>query len=140
MSWVIGLITGASLWLQCIGVGGFIAASVALSRWLRRWLRRCKNCNQPRVLLDEQADDEFLDEGQLTEEHLSSVNYDVWWCKSCDGAWVERHRSWSSSYEDCPRCDYKTLSQRSITLRAATYDHEGTVRVTIHCKHCDYND
>ena len=68
------------------------------------------------------------------------MDYDVWWCGSCQDAQVKRYGAWLTSYSTCPRCDYKTKSESSTTLVSATYDHGGRVRVTVTCKHCDYRD
>jgi uncharacterized protein len=68
------------------------------------------------------------------------VDYDVWWCRECCDAQVEPYNAWTTTYFTCPGCDYKTKSESTTTLVAATYDHEGTVRVTVDCKHCGYHD
>ena len=114
--------------------------AAGLRRWLRRRPRICESCQQPRQLLDEDSDDDHLDQGQLREESVGSVDYDVWWCTSCEDAQVERYGAWFTSYSKCPSCDYKTKSESSTTLVSATYDHGGTVRVTVTCKHCSYHD
>lgn len=127
-------------WFLGGGAGALVAGFAGLRRWLRRRPRICEHCAQPRQLLDEDSDDEHLDQGQLREESLGSVDYDVWWCTSCEDAQVERYGAWFTSYSKCPSCDYKTKSESSTTLVSATYDHGGTVRVTVTCKHCSYHD
>jgi uncharacterized protein len=112
---------------------------MGLRRWLRRRPRICEGCQQPRQLLDEAADDEHLDAGQRREEKLGSVDYDAWWCVSCEDVQVERYGAWLTSYSRCPRCEYKTKSESSSTLREATYDQGGTVLVTVDCEHCGYH-
>lgn len=127
-------------WAWGGGAGGFIATGMGLRRWLRRRPRHCADCKSPRMLLDEVTDDAYLDVGQRKEEDLGSVDYDVWWCDSCQDARVERYGSWFTRYGKCPRCRYKTKVETSTTTQEATYDHGGTVRVDVHCKHCEYRN
>ncbi|HZH78190.1 MAG TPA: TPM domain-containing protein [Archangium sp.] len=117
-------------------VGGF----AGLRRWLRNRPRICKQCQQPRQRLSENVDDAHLDAGQRREEKLGSVDYDVWWCRECCDAQVERYNAWTSRYSTCPSCDYATKSESTTTLVAATYDHGGTVKVTVTCGHCSYGN
>ncbi|WP_257460409.1 TPM domain-containing protein [Archangium lipolyticum] len=132
-------VADTSPWFLGGGAGGLVMGFVGLRRWLRRRPRICEGCRQPRQLLDEASDDAHLDAGQRREEHLGSVDYDAWWCVSCEDVRVERYGSWFTAYSKCPRCAYKTKSESSTTLRAATYDHGGTVRVDVTCKHCGYH-
>lgn len=132
--------TDLSPWFYGGGAGGLVIGIASLRRWLRRRPRICEHCRQPRQRLDEDSDDDHLDAGQRREENLGSVDYDVWWCDSCQDAQVERYGAWLTSYSTCPGCDYKTKSESSTTLVSATYDHGGTVRVTVTCKHCRYHN
>lgn len=127
-------------WLYGGGAGGLVIGGLGLRRWLRRRPRICEGCKQPRQLLDENADDAHLDQGQRLEEDLGSVDYDAWWCESCQDVRVERYGAWLTSYSKCPGCGYKTKSESTRTLRSATYDHGGLVEVTVTCKHCSYRD
>lgn len=131
---------GMEPWLYGGGAGGLVLGGLGLRRWLRRRPRICEGCQQPRQLLDEDADDEHLDRGQRLEERLGSVDYDAWWCESCQDVRVERYGAWLTSYSQCPGCGYKTKSESTHTLRSATYDHGGLVEVTVTCKHCSYRD
>jgi uncharacterized protein len=128
-----------STWLYGGGAGALVLGGAGLRRWLRRRPRICKRCAQPRQLLNEHADDAHLDEGQRREERLGSVDYDVWWCASCEDAQVERYGSLLTSYSKCPQCTYKTKSESTTTLESATYDHGGRVLVDVSCKHCSYH-
>jgi uncharacterized protein len=124
-------VTEANPWTLGGGAGGLIAGGLGLRRWLRRRPRICEQCKQPRQLLGESEDDAHLDQGQRLEENLGSVDYDVWWCESCEDARIERYGAFFTSYSKCPQCDYKTKSESSTTLVHATYDHGGTVQVTV---------
>ncbi|MFL5358008.1 TPM domain-containing protein [Archangium sp.] len=129
-----------SPWLYGSGAGGLVLGGLGLRRWLRRRPRICEGCQLPRQLLDEDSDDAHLDRGQRLEEKLGSVDYDAWWCESCQDVRVERYGAWLTSYSQCPGCGYKTKSESTSTIRSATYDHGGLVEVTVTCKHCSHRD
>ncbi|MCB0549487.1 MAG: TPM domain-containing protein [Phaeodactylibacter sp.] len=91
--------------------------------------------------LDEQADDAFLEKGQITEEELGSVDYDVWVTDGHDDVLILRYAKRWTKYEKCPKCSYLTYSkQRSRVLRNATYSHSGEREITFACKNCNYID
>jgi uncharacterized protein len=89
------------------------------------------------VRLDEAADDAHLDAGQRREESLGSVDYDVWWCESCEDVKIERNAQ-RSAYGKCGHCGYVTASTSSHTVATATYDRQGKVQVTTCCGHCNH--
>ncbi|NOK21713.1 TPM domain-containing protein [Corallococcus carmarthensis] len=120
------------------GAGVLGAVGLAGRAWLRRRPRKCRACGTPRARLDEARDDAHLDPGQRKEESLGSVDYDVWWCESCEDGTVERYGRFFSGFARCKRCRYVTAKETSRTLRSATYDHGGEVEVTARCTHCDH--
>jgi uncharacterized protein len=71
--------------------------------WHGRHLRRlreapykCPGCNSPMHRLDEQADDEHLEPGQVAEEKILAVDYDVWQCGQCAQQMVLSYRNLAS--------------------------------------------
>ncbi len=131
-------VTRLPMWLLGSGLGALGLVGAGVRRWLRNRPRVCEGCQQPRVRLNEVADNAHLDAGQRREEALGSVDYDVWWCEGCEDAQVERYGAWLTGYQRCRSCDYKTARSRSRTLIAATYDHGGEVEVTVSCEHCGH--
>ena len=114
-------------------------------KWLLQHLRdhpRYSNVNGKLMhKLDEQADDAFLEKGQVTEEELGSVDYDVWVTDDQDDVLILRYASRWAKYDKCPKCRYLTYSkQRSRILRNATYSHSGQREITFACKNCNYID
>jgi uncharacterized protein len=89
-------------------------------------------------LLDEQADDAYLEKGQRREERLGSVDYKVKICTRCDYQHFGRHAKWASGYAKCPKCGFQTVRSRSETLVEATYDHAGQLKVIYACRNCDH--
>ena len=122
------------------GGGVLIGGLAFLRRWNRKRIRQCKDCNVPRELLDEQADDVYLLPAQRKEEEIKSVDYDVWHCGRCKDVMVLRYGAFFSSYSGCTSCSAKTMTRRSTTLISATYDHGGTERVDENCVNCSYTN
>ncbi|MBL8909141.1 MAG: TPM domain-containing protein [Archangium sp.] len=124
-------------------VGGAIAVIVALF-WLRRWNRKririCEDCKQPRQLLNDDAEDEYLDKAQKVEESIKSVDYDVWWCEPCDDVLVLRYGAFFSSYSSCTSCSAKTLKSTCTTLERATEWSGGLERIDERCVNCSYTN
>ncbi|MBK7857283.1 MAG: TPM domain-containing protein [Archangiaceae bacterium] len=120
-----------------LGVTGMLGL-VSVRSWLRRRPRSCSGCGNPRHRLNEETDDPHLTAGQVLEEQLGSVDYDVWWCGRCNDALVLRYGAVFTRFSACKSCGFKTMSSSSRTLIAATYDHGGTVEVTETCRGCPH--
>ncbi len=111
-------------------------------RWYRRWRRdrprKCPVDGMQMRRLNERWDNERLEDGQVVEEQLKSVDYDVWECPACDNVTIEAYRAWFSRYGACPSCSYRTLHGRTTILRNATTSSTGEKRIDYSCKHCDH--
>jgi hypothetical protein len=90
------------------------------------------------LLLDEVADDAHLTPGQIVEERVRSVNYDVLVCPGCQHSRISANRRWFSGKHACPACNYRTASESSFTLIEASYSHGGQIRITETCAHCPH--
>jgi uncharacterized protein len=121
--------------------GGGAAGAVAVRARRRSRPRPCPRGHGMMVRLPEAEDDAALDLGQRTEEHVGSVDYDVWACQVCAERLVIPYKRWSS-YEGCPRCGYRTVKRESRTLRAATTVSEGAEEIRLACAnaHCGWRD
>lgn len=114
---------------------------------LKRLLKRLRN--QPRFSringkpmhkLSEPEDDKYLEAGQVTEEELGSVDYDVWITDDGDDILVLRYAPFFSKYSKCPECHYRTYTvARTRVIRHATYSHSGKREVVHACKNCHYS-
>jgi uncharacterized protein len=105
--------------------------------FFRNHPRDCKQCGKPLFKLDELADDAFLTKGQLAEEALKSVDYDIWKCASCNAADKLTYINPSSKYAECPKCKtraYIMVSDSVIT--SATESREGIGEKIHACKFC----
>jgi uncharacterized protein len=123
------------------GVAG-VAGAVALAwrQYQRNRPRPCPNCKTQMVRLDESADDAYLEKGQIEEERLQSVDYDVWECPSCQTRETYDYSSLFSRYSACPSCNYRTLAKTSTVIHHATTMFSGLRRIELNCRNCSYHD
>ena len=91
-------------------------------------------------LLGEAEDDAMLTREEGLEEHLGSVDYDVWVCSQCDQRLVIPYRKWFNKYEVCPSCKRRTCETRVVTLRAATAVSAGERAIYRECQNCGFKD
>lgn len=117
--------------------GGGLAGAIAVQQWLRYRQRNCPKCQSTMERLDEQADDRYLSPGQRVEESIKSVDYDVWFCRSCGHHTVSDYSKFGSGFQKCPGCRHKTMAVTTHTLVAPTYDHTGQAEVNEACQFCD---
>ena len=108
-------------------------------RYLRNRKRYCPKCRTMMTRLDEVADDAHLEAGQIKEESLKSVDYDVWCCPDCGTTKVIPYNSWFSSYTKCSRCKRCTMEMTSRTITSATTSSTGTGEKTENCTNCGYH-
>lgn len=90
--------------------------------------------------LDEQSDDEHLKSGQITEETIKSIDYDVWVTPEKDDVLILAYKKWFSKYRKCPKCSHKTYyKEYDRTISAATYSSSGTGERKYSCKSCGHS-
>jgi uncharacterized protein len=116
---------------------GFIAFLV----WLvRRFRRRCPKCKAQMKQLDDKAEDAHLDAGQLAEERVGAVDWQVYVCPPCNEIKLIDKSRWFSGFSKCPKCALRTFKvTSSTTLVSATYDHGGEVEVREACMSCSHS-
>jgi len=130
---------GWPAWLKALGLAPFgVASLVGFRKWRRRRPRRCPQCQTRMARMDEEHDDSQLSKGEVAEERVGSVDYDVWQCPACAHHLTLRYPKWLSQYGSCPQCHHRTLQSSTETLESATTSHEGRARVTETCAFCTY--
>jgi uncharacterized protein len=109
---------------------------------LRERPPKCPTCQQPMQLLDEQADDAYLNELQRAEEQLGSVNYLVWRCDACDTLEIFRKVALLNTYGRCPQCGGMTVRETARIVRTPTYTRTGLELILRQCKNprCDFSE
>lgn len=120
------------------GIGGIVAL-IGGRYWARYRPRTCPHCQSKMVMLKEDQDDDFLDDPEVVEERLGSVDYDVWACLECEEVLKLRYGKLFTRYSKCPKCWYITVLKVEGIIVPATYSHGGKVRVTEDCKSCSYH-
>ncbi len=130
-------IANLGLWLLA-PVAAIVPFGIRLiRRFQRNRPRVCpKDGRQMRRYLEEMEDDS-LSAGQLVEEHLESVDYDVWYCDRCDHVTVEAYRAWFSKYGACRECNFRTVEGDSRVVRSASYSSSGLRETDYNCHHCN---
>ncbi len=107
--------------------------------YYRNHPRNCKSCGSKTEKLDEQTEDAYLSQSQIMEEHLKSIDYDVWKCTACARTEIILFENEESMYALCPKCKTKTyLMEKVVTVSAATYSVSGSKEEHYLCKFCHH--
>lgn len=117
---------------------------------IRNIPRVCKHCGNKMTKLTEEADNKHLSDGQIAEEIVDSIDYDVWICESCKNHAIFPFRNISPEYiykgtsfpkiKVCPECKFETfVCKSSRVLSPATYSSSGKVEVRRNCAHCKHH-
>jgi uncharacterized protein len=117
-----------------LGLGSFIG----FRRWRRYRRRDCPQCHTRMHRLSDSEDDALLQEGQVAEERIGSVDYDVWRCPACAHHFTLRYPKWVSQYEKCLQCSNRTKSSKEHVITAATTSSSGSARVVELCAFCSF--
>jgi uncharacterized protein len=101
--------------------------------------RPCKKCGALTQKMSEKTEDAFLQSGQIAEERIGSIDYDVWKCNSCGSTEVLGYPTKKTDYTRCPKCQYKTYHFGARrTIEPATYTSQGRGEEERTCKHCGH--
>jgi uncharacterized protein len=117
-----------------------MGAIAAFRKWRRYRRRNCPQCHARMLLVPDSEDDALLQEGQVAEERIGSVDYDVWKCPACAHQFTLRYAKWLSSYGKCPQCSNRTKSSTESVISAATTHSSGTARVLEKCAFCSFTN
>jgi len=90
--------------------------------------------------LDEESDDAHLKRGQIKEEAIKSIDYDVWVTENDEDVLILGYKRWFSKYRKCPSCKHKTYyKEYDRTISAATYTSSGTGERKYSCVSCGHS-
>ncbi len=90
--------------------------------------------------LSETEDNKFLEKGQIAEEAVKSVDYDVWISGEEDDILIQKYKRWFSKYNACPKCKYKTYYKvYDKVILPATYIYSGKGERFYKCTNCGYS-
>ncbi|CAG5086630.1 TPM domain-containing protein [Parvicella tangerina] len=109
-----------------------------LESWRNR-VRYSKKTGLEMHKLDEEKDNKYLEKGQVAEEKVKSVDYDVWVSGEPEDILILKYTTWFSKYSTCSKCKYKTwYLVYDKTISAATYSSSGTGEKKRACSHCGH--
>lgn len=112
--------------------------------WIGRRLKRlrnkphmCESCGSTMHKLSEEEDNRYLSPQENTEEHLNSVDYDVWLCDQCGETLIYPYENQFTQYQRCPYCHSRAYSfEGDHILRRATTASTGLGEKRYICAHC----
>ncbi len=121
----------------------FIGVYIFIKRISEKWR------NTPRISaktglimhkLSEEEDDKYLEKGQVAEEKVKSVDYDVWISGEEGDVLIQTYKRWFSKYNSCPKCKYKTYYKvYDKVIKAATYSSSGKGEKHYKCTNCGHS-
>ena len=107
-------------------LGIFFLNKYFMNKW-RNQERFSEKTGEFMIKLNESEDDEFLAKGQVKEEVLKSIDYDVWVTADRSEVLILGYKAWFSKYRKCPKCKHKTYNKDyDRVISAATYSSSGT--------------
>lgn len=117
---------------------------------IRNIPRNCKKCGTKMTKLSEEEDNVHLSNGQVSEEIVNSIDYDVWVCPGCAANAILKFPSINPEYiykgtsfrkiKACPECKFETfVCKSSRIISEATYSSSGSVEVKRTCAHCKHS-
>lgn len=101
----------------------------------------CPECNNKMKKLSEKEEDPYLNQAQIIEEDIKSIDYDVWLCPNDGHMEILPYDNTKSMYTLCPNCHAKTYYlQNDVVVRAATSFSRGKGERIYTCKNCGKRD
>ncbi len=120
----------------------FIALVIYTRKALNRWRNMERVGIQSGDLLhkmNEDEDDEYLTKGQIAEEVIKSIDYDVWVNEAGTEVQILAYKKWFSPYRKCSKCGYRTwIKVYDKIVYAATYSRAGKGERKHQCKNCGH--
>lgn len=104
---------------------------------LRNTPRKCPRCGATMKKVDEVHDNEYLNPAQDFEEHIGSVDYDVWLCPECGETDIEQYVNKASGYTECAHCHARACKlERDRVMVRPTTQRRGQGLHDYRCMHC----
>lgn len=103
--------------------------------------RKSPRTGKPMRKLSDKEEDSYLKKGEIDEERIKSVDYDVWASDEPNDILILRYPTWFSGYGKCPKCravTYKMISDTVIS--EATYSSSGSGVRNYSCASCGHKE
>ncbi|MCH2224576.1 MAG: TPM domain-containing protein [Crocinitomicaceae bacterium] len=89
--------------------------------------------------LSDTEEDDHLSKGQLSEELVKSVDYDVWVTEETKDILILAYKPLFSKYSKCPNCRYKTYYKvYDKQIIAPSYSSSGKGEKKYFCENCNH--
>ncbi|MBI3133048.1 MAG: TPM domain-containing protein [Bacteroidetes bacterium] len=109
-----------------------------MNRW-RNTVRFSKRNGEEMHKLGDLDEDKHLSKGQVSEEKVKSIDYDVWVSYGGSEVLILSYKKWFSKHAKCPSCSFKTYYKLyDKTITAATYTSSGTGERCYKCENCGH--
>lgn len=132
---------------------GFLAYLLPLPLWFywrhyRQHVRQlreapyaCPHCATAMRRLAEQTDDDHLALSQAAEEHVKSIDYDVWQCPQCQHTLTLAYPELGTDVRTCTKCRHQTLQPRADqVVERATTSSGGWGYHVFRCYFCNHEE
>lgn len=118
-----------------------VLAAKSLKQRYRDMIRFSGRTGEIMRKLNDSDEDEYLSRGQITEELVKSVDYDVWISTESTDVLVLAYRPLFTKYTTCPKCHFKTYFKAyDVQLVAPTYTSSGSGERKYECHNCKHID
>jgi hypothetical protein len=105
---------------------------------LRYTPRISPKSGKPMKLLSEEEEDVYLDEGMQAEEHIFSIDYDVWIDEETGYTQIEKYSGHLHALQ-CPECNYQTLKVvKEEIIESPTLTEDGELMKFYKCTYCNH--
>ena len=135
------VISSFDIWMYIFPIP-FIGLGILIDKLKQRYRdapRKDPKTGKELFKLSEKEEDKFLKSGQLTEERINSIHYDVWASEDKKEILVLSYPIYFTQYSRCSKCRtkaYYLVFNRTITS-ATTYS-SGVGEKKYECKHCKH--
>ena len=135
------VISSFDIWMYIFPIP-FIGLGILIDKLKQRYRdapRKDPKTGKELFKLSEKEEDKFLKSGQLTEERINSIHYDVWASEDKKEILVLSYPIYFTKYRRCSKCNakaYYLVFNRTITS-ATTYS-SGVGEKKYECKHCKH--
>ncbi|MDJ0661992.1 MAG: TPM domain-containing protein [Crocosphaera sp.] len=104
----------------------------------------CSECKEVLQRIDDQTLQSYLTKAQKVATNLKRSYFQGWGCFNCNlknpklGIHIFRESFPSPKYEECPKCQEFTLTEKILIISSPTYSKKGKKSITKSCHACDY--
>ncbi|SFB71220.1 uncharacterized protein SAMN05421780_10145 [Flexibacter flexilis DSM 6793] len=119
-------------------VGLFFFTKYLMKKW-RDAPRNSPTTGKPMHKLTEEEEDVYLQAGQIAEESVKAVDYDVWVSGEPNDIMILSYKTRFSRYTKCPNCGFRTYYEvYDNVVESATYAGTGKAERKQVCMQCKY--